>query len=842
MAANRQLNKSGKGGPPKLGPSPNKGKGGMEGRHSAKKMKEKTPQRASGSVGFQRSLEKKADSVKNGSSPHQRRGGGAKSKVEAPHASSLSHLPSDEDALIRQPSDLEESQSEKEAGPPKRLEGFSDSESDAEEDLSEDAEGFADLSEESAAEEEEGEAEENPLPSDACSSSETEASESREGDHPKRKLEDSSDSEGEEAEPHIAGASVRQLPLVDMRVVRERMEDTVARLSAAAGKTHSSKKDGDGGDGNSKSGAVSGKKKSRQELLQLLRDDVVHYFQYSPDLAEYFLQVRSSTTLAFITDRGRSPLGVEVAVGLRGLKVALPSQALAFFEANEHRRPLTLRANTLKIRRRELAAALIARGCNVDPVGDWSKVALKVYDSTVPVGATPEYLAGLYILQSASSLIPVMALAPQPGESWPLRQAVDYETLTLPSPPPCLKERLSSSPDSKRNQTSTSDSAACSVSLPMRVLAGVVLGGCGFDGIPLSNEGVVYANDLKRERCTSLMANLQRMGVMNCVVCSMDGRQLPRVLPKVDRVLLDAPCSGAGIISRDSSIKVKRSVADFEEHSKLQKQLLCAAVDLVDANSRTGGYIVYSTCSVSVEENEEVVDYILKARRVKLVPLGVNIGSPGLSSFRGRQFHPTLALHSRRVYPHLNNMDGFFVAKLKKLSNEIPQRVKKDRSKTNPYVKVWGPEKWNDKSVTENFLDFACDKQQDEDVSEDETGALKGPKEAPSSHEKPQKKKRAAGEEGTGKPRAGKGFGKRQRNPHARAAPEGEEGRQRKKQRRHAGHFHQKTEKGGGGVFTNAEAGSTTTQHPQKSSQPQRKKFHRPKGAERRKQGAQRGK
>lgn len=134
------------------------------------------------------------------------------------------------------------------------------------------------------------------------------------------------------------------------------------------------------------------------------------------------------------------------------LKLFNPHEAVAFFEANEQRRPLTIRTNTLKTRRstmfhshanaelarahicivlvdgfgrarctlfayrRDLAASLISRGCNVDPLGEWSRVGLKVYDSSVPVGATPEYLAGYYILQSASSLVPVMALAPQPGQ------------------------------------------------------------------------------------------------------------------------------------------------------------------------------------------------------------------------------------------------------------------------------------------------------------------------------------------------------------------------------------------------------------------------------------------
>jgi len=201
----------------------------------------------------------------------------------------------------------------------------------------------------------------------------------------------------------------------------------------------------------------------------------------------------------------------------------------------------------------------------------------------------------------------------------------------------------------------------------------------------MKNTGILFANDINSNRIKALTANLQRMSVRNSVVINMDGVNITSHINHLDRVLLDAPCTGLGVVSKDPSVKVKRTGEDVVKLAYHQKQLILAAIDAVNCKSQTGGIIVYSTCSISVEENEWVVDYALKKRGVKLVDTGLPFGKPGFTKSLNHHFDPSLKL-TRRYYPHVYNMDGFFVAKLKKISDwkaDIIPSIKQINSKNN---------------------------------------------------------------------------------------------------------------------------------------------------------------
>ncbi|KAL8810532.1 MAG: hypothetical protein Q9200_002500 [Gallowayella weberi] len=328
--------------------------------------------------------------------------------------------------------------------------------------------------------------------------------------------------------------------------------------------------------------------RSRSSYTSQLLEDICIYYGYSPYLAEKLFSLFT------------------------------PNEAFAFFESNETPRPVVIRTNTLRTSRRSLAQTLINRGVTLEPVGKWSKVGLQIFESQVPLGATPEYLAGHYILQAASSFLPVMALAPQENE------------------------RI----------------------LEMAAAPG---GKSTYIAALMKNTGILFANDSNKQRAKALIGNIHRLGAKNTIVSSHDARSFPKTIGGFDRVLLDAPCSGTGVIAKDPSIKTNKTHLDFLRLPHVQKQLLLAAIDSVDHASKSGGYVVYSTCSVTVEENESVVQYALSRRpNVRIVETGLGFGVEGFRRFRGKRFDEGMG-RTRRFYPHKYNVDGFFVAKLKKV-------------------------------------------------------------------------------------------------------------------------------------------------------------------------------
>ena len=231
------------------------------------------------------------------------------------------------------------------------------------------------------------------------------------------------------------------------------------------------------------------------------------------------------------------------------------------------------------------------------------------------IGNTLESALGYIYVQEASSMIPPVVLDPKPGE---------------------VVLDIAASPGSKTTQMAAM----------------------------MRNKGIIVANDIKPDRMKSLVMNLQKCGVQNVVTTMQEGRKFSGY--QFDKVLVDAPCSGTGTIKKSLKTINIWNPSMIKRLSFIQKKLLITGFE----NLKPGGVLVYSTCSVEPEENEGVVDYLLEkepSATVEKIKLQVKRSEPFLS-FDSENYSEHVK-NCLRIWPQENNTEGFFIAKVRKMSD-----------------------------------------------------------------------------------------------------------------------------------------------------------------------------
>lgn len=191
-------------------------------------------------------------------------------------------------------------------------------------------------------------------------------------------------------------------------------------------------------------------------------------------------------------------------------------------------------------------------------------------------------------------------------------------------------------------------------------------------GSLMKNKGLLVANDIKSHRLYSLHRNLQAFGVANTVVTQLDGRWVAGRWPNFfDKILVDAPCSGTGS-NRKNFFKDRNKEAIFR-YQKIQKELLSSAIKGLKTSPASS--IIYSTCSLLPLENELVIQPLLDEGLIKLEKMDYRLLSgwkvrEGLQKWKNEDLSSEFQ-KAIRIHPHENDSDAFFIAKIKKIGNEI---------------------------------------------------------------------------------------------------------------------------------------------------------------------------
>lgn len=293
-----------------------------------------------------------------------------------------------------------------------------------------------------------------------------------------------------------------------------------------------------------------------------------------------------------------------------------------FFTCAKTRPPKSIRVNTLKISPEELINRLKKYNWKLNQIDKKNHPEIiRIESDLTPgeIGKTREHLLGFYYVQEITSMMPIIALNPKP------------DSIFLD---------LCASPGSKTTQ-------AASI---------------------MKNTGTIIANDVSIGRITILSSNLEKNSVTNTIITRHDGLELAKRLEKIkfkfDCILVDAPCSGEGNIRVSPRTYLEWSEGLLFKLSKKQKKLLQASYDLLDKD----GVLIYSTCTHSPEENELVIQNLLDNNKDAIIEKIDNLPiktRQGITNWNNIKLNPQLK-KAVRIYHHDNNMEGFFLCKIKK--------------------------------------------------------------------------------------------------------------------------------------------------------------------------------
>jgi NOL1/NOP2/sun family putative RNA methylase len=292
------------------------------------------------------------------------------------------------------------------------------------------------------------------------------------------------------------------------------------------------------------------------------------------------------------------------------------------FEKIIHEKPRRfIRCNLLKMNPEKLYGGLSGKWDVEMPFKDYKEIMVvkgKKFDmgdlEPGELGNSIEHLLGYFYVQELSSMLPVLVLRPE------------EEDFVLD---------LCASPGSKTTQMAAM----------------------------MKNTGTIIANDVKIDRIKILSSNLERCGVSNVVATRNDGVGLCSRLAKkgfkFDKILLDVPCSGEGTLRSSAKTFKMWNIKVVKKLSREQRKLFVYALKCL----KKGGKIVYSTCTHAPEENEEVVDFVLKNFPVKvekiILPLKCR---EGVKEWNGKEFDEDVE-KCCRIYPQDNDTEGFFISK-----------------------------------------------------------------------------------------------------------------------------------------------------------------------------------